>query len=329
MSATYLSVRLLSVFLHLLVLLGMIPSWAQLAGTPIVPSDINTARTNINSKLITCGQPAATFTDDPLVAGIVIKASHLTELRAALTNLYTSQGFPAPSFTDTTIIPGTTPVKAIHYSEILALTAAAACGTCPSLAATWIVGAETCTAVLPATVANSTTLVADTIGASTGTATFRCDASGSWASLTVPEAAPPATCSVLSVDCPATTLTWNQGVLTCSGSFALTAAGSTRTGSDNTFPNWGTATFLCNAGVWAATPTPGALCRNACRNTFYYHPCQNLGCFTSDWTCPGGTYLDFMRPGTVCTGTPCWDGGTLLNWVGGLGLMCQVIPGCP
>jgi hypothetical protein len=59
------------------------------------------------------------FTDDPLAAQItVVKALHLTELRAAINTARVLQGLTAFPWTDPTITPGVTVVSAVHLSDL-------------------------------------------------------------------------------------------------------------------------------------------------------------------------------------------------------------------
>jgi YD repeat-containing protein len=59
------------------------------------------------------------FTDDPLVASTtVIKAAHLTQLRAAVNAVRASIGLAAAGWTDPTITVGTTVIKAVHVQEL-------------------------------------------------------------------------------------------------------------------------------------------------------------------------------------------------------------------
>jgi hypothetical protein len=62
---------------------------------------------------------AAVFTDDPLSAGTTpIKAVHLTELRTAIDTLRGRAGLgPGTYANDHTITAGVTPVKAVHLNE--------------------------------------------------------------------------------------------------------------------------------------------------------------------------------------------------------------------
>jgi hypothetical protein len=59
-----------------------------------------------------------TFTDDPLTPGTVVKAVHITELRARIDSLRASHGLPAYGWTDPTITNGSTGILALHILEL-------------------------------------------------------------------------------------------------------------------------------------------------------------------------------------------------------------------
>ena len=58
------------------------------------------------------------FMDDPLRAGDPIKAVHLTELRERIDALRGTAGLRPFSWTDSMIVPGVTPIRAVHVSEL-------------------------------------------------------------------------------------------------------------------------------------------------------------------------------------------------------------------
>ncbi len=65
------------------------------------------------------GAVSFTFTDDPLVPDTtVIKAVHITELRAAINTLLSQVGLGPFSYTDPTLVQGSTPVKAVHLTDL-------------------------------------------------------------------------------------------------------------------------------------------------------------------------------------------------------------------
>src|SRR3954452_6406398 len=54
------------------------------------------------------------FTDSPLAAGAtVIRAVHITQMRACIADLRAQFGLSTVTWTDATIVPGTTVVKAV------------------------------------------------------------------------------------------------------------------------------------------------------------------------------------------------------------------------
>jgi hypothetical protein len=62
---------------------------------------------------------SSSFTDPTLVPGITpVRAVHLTELRIIISALRASRQLPAVSWTDQTITAGTTPVRAVHLIEL-------------------------------------------------------------------------------------------------------------------------------------------------------------------------------------------------------------------
>ena len=58
------------------------------------------------------------FVDDPVVAGMSIRATHVTELRGRIDDLRVSAGLPRYSWVDRTIRPGATPVRAAHWQQL-------------------------------------------------------------------------------------------------------------------------------------------------------------------------------------------------------------------
>jgi hypothetical protein len=68
---------------------------------------------------------SATFTDPTLTAGMVMKASHVAELRAAVDTLRSRKGLAAFAWTDATLTPGTTTIKRAHLVDLRAALAEA------------------------------------------------------------------------------------------------------------------------------------------------------------------------------------------------------------
>jgi hypothetical protein len=76
-------------------------------------------RLRIDALRVRYGYQAYQWTDDPLV-GVVVKALHLTEIRAALADAYGAAGVSPPSYTDPVPLSGATPIRAIHILELRA-----------------------------------------------------------------------------------------------------------------------------------------------------------------------------------------------------------------
>jgi hypothetical protein len=91
---------------------------ALAAGTPLRASHIVELRTRINTLRLARGLPAFLWTDPGLAAGYTAKVLHLTELRAALLPVYTAAGEPAPTFMDATIAAQSTPIRALHITQL-------------------------------------------------------------------------------------------------------------------------------------------------------------------------------------------------------------------
>ena len=90
------------------------------AGVVVVKAThINERRTAINAARTRNGLAAATWTDATLTPGsTAIKAVHIAELRAALNAIFTKLGKTLPSYTDATIVSGQTTAKAVHIQEL-------------------------------------------------------------------------------------------------------------------------------------------------------------------------------------------------------------------
>ncbi len=166
--------------------------WAQ--WTPITPSitpikaaHISELRTQIDSKLVMCGQPVYVWAE-PIVAGTtLIKKSHLDELRAATTGLVNAdrvqKALPAlpPTYVEA-INVGVTPIKAAHLTELRGYVDGATCVVpgCPAQNLTWTATGNTCTGTFPLTASSATAVGSSFTAGLSGTAAFKCVA-GAWA----------------------------------------------------------------------------------------------------------------------------------------------------
>ena len=63
--------------------------------------------------------PVFQFTDTNL-AGVMVKAQHMIELRSALLQAYDAAGRTPLPFTDFPIVPHQTAIKAVHITELRA-----------------------------------------------------------------------------------------------------------------------------------------------------------------------------------------------------------------
>jgi cytochrome c len=135
---------------------------------------------------------------------------------------------------------------------------------CAAIAAQWQASSSLCTAPLMPKASGSSTNILDTVGLSTGSATFSCS-NGTWSTpaATVCSTAPPPPPTF----CPQASVTWNIGGNTCSGPTneplgegigRINIVNNTITG------NTGFAAFSCNASgnwvfdsVWGAGSTCG------------------------------------------------------------------------
>lgn len=98
----------------------------DLADAPVTPSTtiagvhVKTLREAVRKLQASAGL-VSTFTDpnDDALAGLRVKAVHLSELRSFLTQALSAIGVPPfPSFTDPQIVPGSTIVRAVHFEEL-------------------------------------------------------------------------------------------------------------------------------------------------------------------------------------------------------------------
>ncbi len=95
----------------------MSPSSATIvAGTLIRAEDLTNLRTRVNSVRTAAGFSTYSFSDQPPV---LIRAVHITELRSVLTQARTALGLTTPAFTDPAL--SGVVVKAVHFNELLDL----------------------------------------------------------------------------------------------------------------------------------------------------------------------------------------------------------------
>jgi chitodextrinase len=88
------------------------------AGTTLVKAvHITELRAAVNAVRAAAGLSAATWTDSSLT-NVEIKAVHISELRSALDAARSALGLSTGGYTDSTLTPGSTIVKAVHVTEL-------------------------------------------------------------------------------------------------------------------------------------------------------------------------------------------------------------------
>jgi RHS repeat-associated protein len=87
------------------------------AGIQIKAVHITELRTAVNQARALAGLAAATWTDNSL-SGVAVKVVHITELRSALAAARAALGFSVATYTDPTLTAGSTLVKAVHIQEL-------------------------------------------------------------------------------------------------------------------------------------------------------------------------------------------------------------------
>jgi chitodextrinase len=87
------------------------------AGTIIKAVHITEVRSAVNAVRAAAGLSAVTWTDSSLT-NVEIKAVHINELRSSLDAARTVLGLSTGSYTDSSLTAGTTLVKAVHVSEL-------------------------------------------------------------------------------------------------------------------------------------------------------------------------------------------------------------------
>ena len=85
--------------------------------TAISTAHVTELRARIDALRLRFGIAVFSWTDSTLAGGVV-RAVHLTELRAALADVYTSAGTPSQTYTDPIVTPGVTLIKAAHIAEL-------------------------------------------------------------------------------------------------------------------------------------------------------------------------------------------------------------------
>ena len=78
-------------------------------------------RSRIDALRMRLGLPGFGWTDAVIVPGVTpARAVHLTELRGALGAAYAAAGRTAPVYTDAGVTPGVTPMRAMQLQELRA-----------------------------------------------------------------------------------------------------------------------------------------------------------------------------------------------------------------
>ena len=90
-----------------------------LAGVPVKAIHVTQLRTAVNAMRTAAELTAVTFAE-PALGGAIVKRVHLTDLRTALDEARNALGIPAITYTGPVITPGVTTIKAAHWLEVRA-----------------------------------------------------------------------------------------------------------------------------------------------------------------------------------------------------------------
>ena len=94
---------------------------ALLAGLLIKAIHLTELRGAVDGARKEKGLAPFSFTDATVTpSGTFVKALHISELRTALEDAYMAASQPVPIYTDPSIVPGETPIKAVHLTELRA-----------------------------------------------------------------------------------------------------------------------------------------------------------------------------------------------------------------
>ena len=137
---------------------------------------------------------------------------------------------------------------------------------CTGHSQSWTVGANSCSGPLPDTNSGATETATDSVGTVTGTARFTCD-DGNWT-----EQQPGG--STCGRECAGSSKSWSYGGDDCSATLAKAKHLQTKTATDSTYRDTGSATYACNDSAW--TGPSSETCFDGC-------PAQTLSnCVLSD-----------------------------------------------
>jgi ELWxxDGT repeat protein len=84
--------------------------------TRIKAAHVNELRAAVNAARAAAGLPPFAFSTAPTI-GALVRGTHVTELRTALTSVFTALSTAAPVFTDASIAAGN-PIRAVHIQEL-------------------------------------------------------------------------------------------------------------------------------------------------------------------------------------------------------------------
>lgn len=161
----------------------------------------------------------------------------------------------------------------------------AECGTftpsCQAQTLTW--GGGNCSAIIPATVHNTTTVgIVNTAPGYTGTAQYRCENEATGFTLQ-----PGSSCNVAVAGCPTQAISW----FGCSATVTGVAASAVSAPTASTNGTVGTATFQCRAdSTWEPTgPEDGSTCTGSTDCIFWY--ATRTGAFADDSVPQGSRFI--------------------------------------
>lgn len=86
--------------------------------THVKAMHVTQLRQSVDAMRAAAGLGAASWTDNPLVAGVMTRGTHIAELRSALTAARNSLGLASLAYTDAPLVIGVSTVKAVHIDEL-------------------------------------------------------------------------------------------------------------------------------------------------------------------------------------------------------------------